>query len=665
MELIITDPIYGVIQLDPSTKKLIRAPEISSERKRLERIKNLGLIHIAFPSATHSKWEHHLGMLHLAEQVQLKSELKSRLRVLCLLGGTGHLAYTYPSEEAVLIASQFSSRVRKDLEVLLSETWRMVSGRPGFESPESYREIMVRLQVEELHAWISAYKLKCLPTSIELGDRGGLIYDRLSAGSEINKLYRLLGRFDYVQRDLYYTGLARFSLSSESFFRRYQGSVVNLRGAPESRLIDQLRDYLMDTLYLEVRSGAVEALFKKRLAHLLMRGSVRLRDLLTWSDGQLESAIETHSGRKWWDELTHSDFTHVASKRFSWRQTRNMPLGLSGLESLLLGRKRPAGNFLNQYPQSHGFVLTLGKAPDQGGFLRLRGDAVVSLSVIRKPVKLRPIACALWEMQRQSESGDLRWRRLRSRGEVGHKLLGFIMDGVVTSNYRPLAEVLCVGFSSLPKRLRNSVYSEVRNALQMQWLSRGELRSPDFWETHIGGFSEEGSIQRSARILSELIRSAARSSKLDLAVITEAAIWAAEHGNLRSASIKWVIPNVSVDGRNGPNQIDAVSVFVRGHSVVVRLIECSKSDSEGKAMDDLQKLEKISSRCKSFGDLKIEKKIFGAAEVRGHFSPLEGLFQKFGIGSKRAGLLRQTVAPTTRTPVTRVAGISAPLPIKP
>ena len=56
MPQIIPDPIYGTIELDTWCDDLFRFPEVASERKRLERIKNLGLIHISFPSATHSKW---------------------------------------------------------------------------------------------------------------------------------------------------------------------------------------------------------------------------------------------------------------------------------------------------------------------------------------------------------------------------------------------------------------------------------------------------------------------------------------------------------------------------------------------------------------------------------------------------------------------------------
>ena len=100
---------------------------------------------------------------------------------------------------------------------------------------------------------------------------------------------------------------------------------------------------------------------------------------------------------------------------------------------------------------------------------------------------------------------------------------------------------------------------------------------------------------------------------------------------LQKHPMKWVLPNVVVESESGANQIDACSIFVRGKTTVVRFIECTKSDSEDKAVDDLEKLEKIKSKCRSFDDLSIEQLVYGASRVREHFSPVQKLLDHFRI----------------------------------
>src|ERR1700674_2645394 len=126
MSQAIPDPIYGTIELDTSLEALLRLPNLAEEKRRLEIIKSLGLIHISFPSASHSKWEHHVGMTHLAGQLGLGAGNKRRLYVLCLFGSIGHLPYTHATEEAVLLAARLSQSFRRSLERKLPYRWEMV-----------------------------------------------------------------------------------------------------------------------------------------------------------------------------------------------------------------------------------------------------------------------------------------------------------------------------------------------------------------------------------------------------------------------------------------------------------------------------------------------------------------------------------------------------------
>ena len=58
----IRDPIYGFIRLEEWEKKIIDHPSF----QRLRRIKQLGITNMVFPSANHTRFEHSLGVMHLA-----------------------------------------------------------------------------------------------------------------------------------------------------------------------------------------------------------------------------------------------------------------------------------------------------------------------------------------------------------------------------------------------------------------------------------------------------------------------------------------------------------------------------------------------------------------------------------------------------------------------
>ena len=68
IEKFVRDPIYGFIGLTQSEIKLLTTPFL----QRLRRIKQLGNTHLVYPSACHSRFEHSLGVLHIANRMAQK-----------------------------------------------------------------------------------------------------------------------------------------------------------------------------------------------------------------------------------------------------------------------------------------------------------------------------------------------------------------------------------------------------------------------------------------------------------------------------------------------------------------------------------------------------------------------------------------------------------------
>ena len=83
----IYDPVHGFIQLTPLMINIIDTPEF----QRLRDLKQLGATYLVFPSATHTRLEHSLGVAHLAgETMRALHTSQPELHITCLL-------YTSPS----------------------------------------------------------------------------------------------------------------------------------------------------------------------------------------------------------------------------------------------------------------------------------------------------------------------------------------------------------------------------------------------------------------------------------------------------------------------------------------------------------------------------------------------------------------------------------------
>lgn len=96
---IIRDPLYGYIGLTERETKLIDTEAM----QRLKRIKQLGLIDNVYPSGIHSRFEHSLGALFVADrisqQLQINGQDREIIRVAALLHDVGHGPFSHVFED--------------------------------------------------------------------------------------------------------------------------------------------------------------------------------------------------------------------------------------------------------------------------------------------------------------------------------------------------------------------------------------------------------------------------------------------------------------------------------------------------------------------------------------------------------------------------------------
>ena len=132
----IYDPVHGFITITPLMKSIIDTPEF----QRLRDLKQLGAVHYVYPSAVHTRFEHSLGVSHLAgimtESLIKRTSLQNSkrtvelVRIAGLVHDIGHGPYSHLYDTRIRHTAEpeheergctiFSNMVRK-YNLLLSE----------------------------------------------------------------------------------------------------------------------------------------------------------------------------------------------------------------------------------------------------------------------------------------------------------------------------------------------------------------------------------------------------------------------------------------------------------------------------------------------------------------------------------------------------------------
>ena len=103
---IVRDPMWNTIRLDPVAVRIVDTPAF----QRLRYIRQLGFAHLVYPGATHTRFDHALGVYHLARTaLRILGETDQRVRdrggqtdlipYAALLHDIGHYAFSHALEE--------------------------------------------------------------------------------------------------------------------------------------------------------------------------------------------------------------------------------------------------------------------------------------------------------------------------------------------------------------------------------------------------------------------------------------------------------------------------------------------------------------------------------------------------------------------------------------
>lgn len=202
----IRDPVYGFIDFNDWEKKIID----HSAFQRLRRIRQLALTDMVYPGATHTRFEHSLGVMHLATLMYdaiinndnnrkiLEKQLsyndtglkkdRQLIKLAALLHDVGHAPFSHASEEIMPINTQIGKPYKHE-----NYTTAIIKG--------PLKDVIEKHQINKTNYNISAEEVAALieGNSVVLGER---TFWKVIISSQLDA-----DRGDYLLRDAYHIGV--------------------------------------------------------------------------------------------------------------------------------------------------------------------------------------------------------------------------------------------------------------------------------------------------------------------------------------------------------------------------------------------------------------------------------------------------------------------------
>ncbi|MGE4587700.1 MAG: HD domain-containing protein [Mangrovibacterium sp.] len=242
---IINDPVFGFITIQSDLiYDLIEHPYF----QRLRRIKQLGLSYLVFPGATHSRFEHAIGAVHLMQSaisslklkgVDISPEEAEAVTVSVLLHDIGHGPFSHTLEHSIV-----EGVTHEEISIqLMEELNRQFDGR---------LELPIRIFRDQ-------YPKKFLHQLVS---------------SQLD-----MDRLDYLRRDSFFTGVMEGAIGSDRIIKmlnvRDDKLVIEDKGIYSIEKFLVARRIMYWQVYLHKTVLAADQLLinlLRRAKHLVMRG---------------------------------------------------------------------------------------------------------------------------------------------------------------------------------------------------------------------------------------------------------------------------------------------------------------------------------------------------------------------------------------------------------
>ena len=351
----IKDSVHDHIEIEGVAEALLDTPTV----QRLRHIKQLGTVQLVYPSANHTRFEHSLGVYHLADralaELGVEGRQAERVRAAALLHDVGHGPFSHNIEE---LTHRHTGKYHDDVDELLAE------GAVG--------EILREHDLDPAHiAGLVAGE----------GQFGQLVSGELD-----------VDRMDYLVRDAHHTGVPYGTIDTERLVRELtfvDGELV--LGAGNVQTAESLllaRALMNPTVYMHPVARISKAMLRRASERLLAEREIDAHQLRRMDDHDLLVALrETPATEEFADRYG----SRRLLKKAVWAELKDVPNSLldadhdeiRDLESTIADRADiPASDVIVEIPDEP----TMRESTSRvivGGEIRKLGDQSPLVSALR------------------------------------------------------------------------------------------------------------------------------------------------------------------------------------------------------------------------------------------------------------------------------------------
>ncbi|WP_459537645.1 HD domain-containing protein [Methanobrevibacter sp.] len=247
----IRDSVYGDINLSEFEVKVMDMPQF----QRLRRIKQLGLISLIYPGATHTRFEHCLGTMNLgsklAEELELDQDDVELIRISALLHDIGHGPFSHVSE-----------------------------GVLSFPHEELTRYVVTQTSMRDL-----------LEEKFNVNEIADIINGKGHLGPIVSGELDV-DRMDYLLRDSHNTGVSYGIIDYEriiSNLKLEDGLILDIKGvqAAEGALVS--RYFMYPSVYQHHTTRIVNSMFRRALQKTFDEKIIDEHEIYRYDDSDITS----------------------------------------------------------------------------------------------------------------------------------------------------------------------------------------------------------------------------------------------------------------------------------------------------------------------------------------------------------------------------------------
>ncbi|MBQ2652350.1 MAG: HD domain-containing protein [Methanobrevibacter sp.] len=272
----IRDSVYGDISLNKFEERIMDMPQF----QRLRRIKQLGLISLIYPGATHTRFEHSVGTMNLGYKLSTELGLSDDdielIRASALLHDIGHGPFSHVSEGVLSVPH----------EELTKYVVTKTSMRDLLEEKFDVNEI------------------------VDIVTGKGYLGPIVSGELDVD-------RMDYLLRDSHNTGVAYGIIDYEriiSNLKLEDGLILDIKGvqAAEGALVS--RYFMYPSVYQHHTTRIVNSMFRRALKKVIDDGIINENDIYKYDDAEIIGVF-----RHCEDEFVNDMMTRLDNRRIMKR----------------------------------------------------------------------------------------------------------------------------------------------------------------------------------------------------------------------------------------------------------------------------------------------------------------------------------------------------------